>query len=221
MRKRTRLLDIETIRRAAGEVSQGVSVKEVAAKYGVATRTMYSYLKEIGFQLGKKLTKENCCTIASQLRRGSTWSEVSEAYGVSSVTLRRHLNIHGHRDVSPKAQYINKEGLPILEMRRGKRRAISQEDFVRLVSQFKEGAGVKELAAEYGLAQSTINRYMREVGVSLESKKPPKLSATDVEKAHKLLQSGMTTESVSQTLGVTRVTLNTAMKRYGNTCGKI
>lgn len=95
-----------------------------------------------------------------------------------------------------------------------KENRISRPDEVtELVEAYRHGAGVRELARQYGVHRHTVDRHLERVGVV---KRPVvKMTPTVVAQARELQEQGWGTQRIGQELGASGSMVWKALKREG------
>jgi DNA-binding NarL/FixJ family response regulator len=99
---------------------------------------------------------------------------------------------------------------PAAEQPQGYRRAphLPDDKRQRIVALYREGIGVKKIAAEVGVHRSTVTATLRRQGIAAP---PPTMSPTMIEQAVRLRAQGLSHVKIGLRLGVTRSTVRRAL----------
>lgn len=102
-------------------------------------------------------------------------------------------------------------GLVRLEMKEN--RILIPGEVAELVEEYRRGAGVRELARQYGVHRHTVDRHLERAGVV---KRPVvKMTPSVVARARELQEQGWGAQRIGRELGMGASTVCKALKRVG------
>lgn len=160
------------IKKIIEDKKNGMTQREMEAKYGVSTNTIMIRLNEYYAEKGQENPHKKSLTekielpveeIAKKWGEGVKQKEIAQEYGVSGTTISKRV-----------AEYCEKEGTEIIEKRKklkskkekNKSSAKVKLPIEQIIQEREDGAELIELSEKYGLSESAIgqriNKYYEE-----------------------------------------------------------
>ena len=179
------------------EYEAGMTIYQIADKYGISSSTIQYRLKKNGVKLrprgGKKRIDLPMEEIISEYESGLSTYQLGEKYGVDDSTIYKRLKENGVKLRSCGGK-IN---LPMKE----------------IISEYQSGLSALKLAEKYGVGDSTIYKRLEENGVKLR----PRDSEIDLpmEEIISEYESGMSTAQLGEKYGVVKSTIGRKLKENG------
>ena len=160
------------IKKIIEDKKNGMTQREMEAKYGVSINTIMIRLNEYYAEKGQENPHKKSLTekielpveeIAKKWGEGIKRKEIAEEYGVSGTTITKRV-----------AEYCEKQGTEIIEKRKklkskkekNKSSAKVKLPIEQIIQEREDGAELIELSEKYGLSESAIgqriNKYYEE-----------------------------------------------------------
>jgi DNA-binding CsgD family transcriptional regulator/lambda repressor-like predicted transcriptional regulator len=139
----------------AGEYASGLTVAQIAARYGVSRATISTRLHAAGLAGPRPARPVPAGEAAALYRQGASLKTLAGRYAVSAMAIRRHLASAG-AEVRPPG---------------GQRAPIPVPEAARL---YAEGQTVRQLARRYQVSEQVIRDRLAEAGTPLRRTTDPK-----------------------------------------------
>ena len=187
---------------------QGATQRELAKEYGVSVNTIgrriSEYYENIGKSKPKRKTKIELPIdeIVEKWEKGVTQRELAKEYGVSVNTIGRRI-----------AEYHKKIGKP---RPRPKPKPRMELPIDEIVEKWKQGSTIKELAKEYGVSQTTINKRISEYYENIGKSKPKRKTKIElpIDEIVEKWEKGVTQRELTKEYGVSYRTIQSRISQY-------
>lgn len=192
----------------ANAYEQGSAIKEIAARLGVAPKTVRTILGRMNVEIrSNRLSHPRPIlpdsVIVAQYEDGASTTELAKTYEVSSETIRRLLMRHNvrlrpaHQAIATTANY---------------RQPMTEEQRAEVVRLYQQGLSAEQVAKRMGFAsRRTVLNVTGAAGVTRTSPKEAvaaSLNSEAVQEIARRHEAGETLKALAEEYSVSRSTLN-------------
>lgn len=139
--------------------------------------------------------------ILSLCRSGQTAAQISEATGISKTSVYRVLHAHGVAGLKDR-QYT-------------RRRAFTDEQAAEAALRYAAGETAPALAEEFGVTTSTVTKYLRTQGISVEAgeKRRRKWRSSEIDEMAGLHRAGISQREIGVRFGANQATVSNILRQ--------
>ncbi|WP_333758018.1 helix-turn-helix domain-containing protein [Streptomyces sp. ISBFB 2968] len=151
--------------------------------------------------------------IVTRYRAGDSLVKIADAYGSSATTIRRVLDQQGQERRPAHWK------LPEITARPGRIGLADSLPKEQIISKYRDGMSLADLAAEYSVSVSTIRNVMDARGEARRSAQPQagisRVLSADTENAViRRNQAGESLQSIADSLGISRTAVRNTLARH-------
>ena len=189
---------------------QGATQRELAKEYGVSVNTIGRRIAEYHKKIGKPRPRPKpkprmellIDEIVEKWKQGATQRELAKEYEISYFTINSRIS-----------EYYEKIGKP---RPRPKPKPRMELPIDEIVEKWKQGSTIKELAKEYGVSQTTINKRISEYYENIGKSKPKRKTKKElpIDEIVEKWEKGVTQRELTKEYGVSYRTIQSRISQY-------
>ena len=187
---------------------QGATQRELAKEYGVSVNTIGRRIAEYHKKIGKPRPRPKprmellIDEIVEKWKQGATQRELEKEYEISYFTINSRIS-----------EYYEKIGKP---RPRPKPKPRMELPIDEIVEKWKQGSTIKELAKEYGVSQTTINKRISEYYENIGKSKPKRKTKIElpIDEIVEKWEKGVTQRELTKEYGVSYRTIQSRISQY-------